>query len=227
MYIDFGKFKKKFLYKNNIEVFEDKNLFYLWKFSWIPSSFGKEKSILDLLENNELENNFTKNQLTNFDKEQEYWLLNRLDNDTSWFLYFAKNKETYNKFKFLQKNENIEKIYYAKVKQDNRIWTIFVGLDKVIDFPIMHKNKTKMIVIKTKNDEKKWRWKKHFVKTHIKVIEKKDSYLWLKVAIKKWIRHQIRVHLSSIWAPIVWDKLYWWEDSDKLYLFSVGIIWFS
>jgi 23S rRNA-/tRNA-specific pseudouridylate synthase len=59
--------------------------------------------------------NFIKNQKSNFTKEQEYGLLNRLDNATSGFLYFAKNKDFYDKFKKLQKEEKIEKVYYAKV----------------------------------------------------------------------------------------------------------------
>jgi 23S rRNA-/tRNA-specific pseudouridylate synthase len=44
----------------------------------------------------------------------------------------------------------------------------------------------------------------------------------LLVTISKWIRHQIRAHLSSIWFPIVWEKIYikkaW---SEKLQLFSI------
>jgi 23S rRNA-/tRNA-specific pseudouridylate synthase len=62
-----------------------------------------------------LDVNFTKNQLTNFTKEQEYGLLNRLDNDTSGFLYFAKNNNIFSEFKTLQKQEKVNKIYYAKV----------------------------------------------------------------------------------------------------------------
>ena len=44
--------------------------------------------------------------------------------------------------------------------------------------------------------------------------------------IHKWIRHQIRVHLSSIWYPICWDELYCKSKSqkfEKLQLFSVGM----
>ena len=218
MYLNFQDFYKNYLNLKDFIIKEDDNIFYLWKVSWIPSSFGKEKSVLNLLEEKKIDDNFTKNQLNNFLREQEYWLLNRLDNDTSWFLYFAKNKDIYNNFKELQKNEQIEKVYYAMVETKN-----LKNKKMIIDFPIMHKNKTKMIVIKSKNDEKKWRWKKHFVKTQVEFLEKQWEFAWLKIIIKKWIRHQIRLHLSSIWYPIVWDKLYWWEKADKLYLFSVGI----
>ena len=221
MYLNFQEFYSKYFNLDNFFIKEDENIFYLWKKSWIPSSFWKEESVLDFLEKGKLDDDFTKNQLNNFIKEQEYWLLNRLDNDTSWFLYFAKDEEKYNNFKLQQKNNQIEKVYYAMVKtniENEVLWK------NIIDFPIMHKNKTKMMVIKNKNDEKKWRWKKHFVKTNIEFIKKEWDYIWLKVIIKKGIRHQIRVHLASIWYPIIWDRLYNWEDNDRLHLFSVWIV---
>jgi 23S rRNA-/tRNA-specific pseudouridylate synthase len=37
----------------------------------------------------------------------------------------------------------------------------------------------------------------------------------LKVNIKTWRTHQIRVHLSSIGFPIIWDKIYWNETINK------------
>jgi len=238
MLILFNKFLEKYKDLNKIEILEDDNFFYLWKPAWTPSSFGKEKSILDIMENNKFNkitdftnlnkekqiNNqswnlkilnlskFLNNQFNNFNKEQEYGLLNRLDNDTSWLLYFAKNQNIYCNFKEKQKNKEIEKVYYAKV-----YWIIDFQ-KKTITYPIMHKNKTKMITIKEKKDIKKARWKQHLVETTIKNLWNN----WLEVKIRKWIRHQIRVHLSSIDLPIVWDKLYWnWEW--KLHLFSVWI----
>jgi 23S rRNA pseudouridine1911/1915/1917 synthase len=33
----------------------------------------------------------------------------------------------------------------------------------------------------------------------------------LKINIETWRTHQIRVHLSSIWFPIIWDRVYWNE----------------
>ena len=238
MYLDFQTFQQEYLNLDDFKIIEDNDLFFLWKKAGIPSSFWKEKSVLDLLEENYFDKKFTENQKKYFSKENEFWLLNRLDNDTSGFLYFAKDLEIYKKFKELQKNEKIEKIYYAKVawwfewfQNDAEWWIELSLLDQnyhiksfVIDFPIMHKNKTKMIAIKDKKDTKKWRWKQHFVKTFVEMIEydKVENTSWLKIIIKKWIRHQIRCHLASVGLAIVWDKLYWWKDSEKLYLFSVG-----
>jgi len=239
MLISFNEFLKKYKDLDKIKILEDKNLFYLWKPAWIPSSFGKKESVLDIMENNKfnkitdltnwnkekqknnqslsvqnLSQSFLDNQFNNFSKEQEYGLLNRLDNDTSWLLYFAKNQNIYNNFKEKQKNKEIEKTYYAKV--DGKV----NFQQKTISYPIMHKNKTKMIVIKADKDKKKGRWKLHFVETRIKSLWNN----WLEVKIKKGIRHQIRVHLASIDLPIVWDKLYNPKSKNqKLELYSVGL----
>jgi 23S rRNA-/tRNA-specific pseudouridylate synthase len=46
----------------------------------------------------------------------------------------------------------------------------------------------------------------------------------LLVKISKWMRHQIRAHLSSIWYPIVWEKIYIKNPSkEDLHLYSIGI----
>jgi 23S rRNA-/tRNA-specific pseudouridylate synthase len=42
------------------------------------------------------------------------------------------------------------------------------------------------------------------------VLDYIDSkYSVLKINIKTWRTHQIRVHLASIGFPIIWDKIYW------------------
>jgi 23S rRNA-/tRNA-specific pseudouridylate synthase len=44
----------------------------------------------------------------------------------------------------------------------------------------------------------------------------------LLVKISKWVRHQIRAHLSSIWFPIVGEKIYIKKSwSEKLQLFCI------
>jgi 23S rRNA pseudouridine1911/1915/1917 synthase len=45
--------------------------------------------------------------------------------------------------------------------------------------------------------------------TNIELIDYiDDKYSLLLVKIETWRTHQIRVHLSSIWFPIIWDKVY-------------------
>ena len=219
MIIEFKKFLEN--YKNaNFFVKEDNNYFYVWKKAGVPSSFWKQKSILDMIKENSLEKYFCSFVKKVFTEKEEYWLLNRLDNDTSWFLYFAKNKEIYKDYKNKQKKGNIDKYYYAIIEWD------FPYKKIQINYPIMHKNKSKMIAIKNKKDKKKWRWKEHFVKTDVERLyfDKKNNKTYLKVCIKKGIRHQIRCHLASICYPIIGDKLYDWKENNILWLYSV---WFK
>lgn len=54
-------------------------------------------------------------QVDTFGQEQEFGLLNRLDNDTGGFLYFARNQKAYDVYKELQKEEKITKYYLAQV----------------------------------------------------------------------------------------------------------------
>lgn len=147
--------------------------------------------------------------------------MNRLDNETAWFLYFAKNEKIYQEYKELQKNGKIEKIYLADIHGE-------IKQNTKIDFPIMHhKNlKEKMITIKDPASERKGRGKKHNVKTFIKPLyfDGGKNLTTAEIRIKQWIRHQIRCHLSSIGKPIKWDELYskflYW---NYLHLRSIGL----
>jgi len=210
MLLEFNDFLKNYKDLQTIKIIPTEKLYFLRKPHWLASSFWKQISVLDILKTNQLDENFTKNQKI-FWKEKEYWLLNRLDNDTAWFLYFAKDFTTYETFKKLQKQNKIIKVYYAQVE-----WKPY---NTKINYPIMHKNKSKMIAIKTPKDTKKWRWKLHYVETKITPIVNNR----LQAEITKWIRHQIRVHLWSINLPIKNDPLYWNKKDWNLQLYSVWI----
>jgi 23S rRNA-/tRNA-specific pseudouridylate synthase len=69
----------------NITRYQDNYFFYFWKPAGIPSTFGKEKSFLDVILNSEDKTVleivlYLKDMFT---KAEEYGLLNRLDNETS------------------------------------------------------------------------------------------------------------------------------------------------
>ena len=100
----------------------------------------------------------------------------------------------------------------------------------VVSYPIMHHryNDDRMVVIRSDEDTKKWRWNIHNVETEICEVEydEKEKFSTIMVKIHKWVRHQIRVHLSGIWYPICGDNLYCKsknQEFDKLQLFSVGM----
>ncbi len=158
----------------------------------------------------------------------EYWLLNRLDWVTTGLLYFAKSPKVYRRFRELQQEEKVDKYYVSEVYWNiqewvNRNWN-------VIDYPIMHHkyNDDRMVVVHREEDKLKWKWNIHNVRTELCEVEYDDTNNRSTVLIKihRWIRHQIRVHLSAIWYPICWDSLYCKsknQDFNKLQLFSVGM----
>ena len=166
--------------------------------------------------------------LTNmFWEDKEYWLLNRLDNDTWGLLYFAKTIEIYEDYKSKQTNNLIQKFYIAQVTGNP-----FFKTDKkeiIIDYPIMHHkfSEDRMVYLSKESDFEKWTGKKHLASTRVSLLDfdNTQNISTLLITISKWIRHQIRVHLSSIWCPIIWENIYSNNRSqDFLHLWSV---WFK
>lgn len=179
------------------------------------------------IQHTNIQQKIIKELTNNFWENKEYWLLNRLDNDTWGLLYFAKNPVIYDNYKIKQKQDLITKFYIAQVngnpffKTDNSEMTI--------DCSIMHHkfSEDRMIYISKPWDITKWNWKRHLVSTKISLLDfnSAQNTTTLLVSISKWIRHQIRVHLSSIWCPIIWENIYSNNRSqDFLHLWSV---WFK
>ena len=167
-------------------------------------------------------------QIAFFWKEKELWELNRLDWPTTGLLYFAKNPRVYSEFRQLQKEWMVDKFYVAEVYGNIQQW-----IEKnwnIITYPIMHHrfSDDRMVVLLSDADKTKWKWNIHEVETEICEVEydAKTNRSIIMVKIHKWIRHQIRAHLSSIGYPICGDCLYCKSKDqifDKLQLFSVGM----
>lgn len=216
---------------NSFIYYQDHNFYYFWKPAGLASTRWKSVSFLDLMCDENLNwdiYNIVQSQLEFFWKEKELWLLNRLDWPTTWLLYFAKNPKVYIKFRELQKEWKIDKFYVAEVYWNIQEWVSENW--NIIDYPMMHHryNSDRMIVIYSEEDKIKWKWNIHEVKTEICEIDynEKENLSTVLVKIHKWIRHQIRVHLSSVGHPICGDKIYCKSKNqsfDKLQLFSVGM----
>ena len=216
---------------DSFEYYQDRNFYYFWKPAGLASSRWKSVSFLDLMCDENLNwdiRDIVQSQIGFFWKEKELWLLNRLDWPTTWLLYFAKNPKIYNRFRELQKEWKVDKFYVAVVYWNIQKWINENG--NVISYPIMHHryNDDRMVVIRLDWDSSKWKWNLHEVETEISEVEydEKENLSTIVVKIHKWIRHQIRTHLSAIWYPICGDKIYCKsknQNFDKLQLFSVGI----
>jgi 23S rRNA-/tRNA-specific pseudouridylate synthase len=125
-------------------------------------------------------------------------------------LYFAKSKKIYEEYKLKQNQNLIQKFYIAQVKGN----PFFKNKrDEIqIDYPIMHHKflEEKMISIKKISDISKGGGKQHKVFTNISLLDfdQLKNRSTLLIRINKGIRHQIRVHLSSIGCPIIGETLY-------------------
>jgi len=205
--------------------YEDKYFYYFRKPCGIPSTYGNEKCFLDYLIVSDDKNiqAIMLWQREFFSKQDEYGLVNRLDNDTTWLLYIAKTPLFKEKYKQAQKDWKIEKYYVADV------YGKFPENEKFISYPITHHkfSSDRMVVISDtkqtgKIDTKRIQNAKTFVQ--FLYYDEKTNTSTLLVTISKWVRHQIRAHLSSIWFPIVWEKIYIKKPSNEdLHLYSIWV----
>ena len=125
-------------------------------------------------------------------------IVHRLDKDTSGLIIVAKDDKTHQLLTDMFKNKEIEKIYYAIIKMDlkkesGRIET-YIGRDK--------KDRKKMSV----NSEGK------FAITNFERIDHNAKYSLLKINLETGRTHQIRVHMSHFFAPIIGDSVYGRKD---------------
>ena len=118
----------------------------------------------------------------------------RLDKNTCGLVCYALDPLTFSKLNSDVESKTLKKTYYAII---NKVLENKTG---VIDKPIgrdRHQN-GKMIISPTGKP----------AKTFYKVLNSQKGFSILKVELQNGRTHQIRLHLSSISAPIVGDELY-------------------
>lgn len=187
---------------------------------------------------NTLVDSILEKQMKEFSHQEEFGMLNRIDNDTSWFLYFAKNREVYESFGWWQDKKLISKYYLAQV-YGNPGWLVDHGCDydevEIVNdvisvrFPLMHHEhlSERMVALTSPKKMSTWRWAVLYCETEIRVLsfDKESNTSLIQAVIHEWKRHQIRAHCSGLWYPIIGDVLYskkWsWEEFPKLHLWSV------
>lgn len=215
-----------FLYHDDMKRYENKLFYYIWKPHGIPTTYGPNPCFLDQIRSSEAD---IKTQLvyttlsTNHQLDKEFGLINRLDNDTWWLLFFAKNKDILEEYKLLQSRDKVEKIYICDVYG-------IVDFEKItIDTPIYHHKHDQE---KMTTDPVKWRGKGIITTSYVTklYIDEYDKTSTLLVRLHKWARHQIRIHLASIWHPILWETIYIKSRSlthkssnDILHLWSIWL----
>ncbi len=197
--------EKSFIKAENIEldiVYEDKNLIIINKDAWIithPTPWEKWKSWTLV------------NALLYHTKDLAWiwwierpWIVHRLDKDTSWLILIAKNDKMMKYLQEIFKKREIEKYYLAIV-----YWIIKEKEFKIESYIGRHSSdKTKMTTKNPINPK--------IALTYWKVLDYiDDKYSLLELKLETWRTHQLRVHLASIWYPIIWDKTYWDIKTNK------------
>lgn len=198
--------KKLEIEKENIPldiVYEDQNLAIINKDAWInshptPWEDWKSWTLVNALL-------YHIKDLSWIGWVERPGIVHRLDKDTSGLIMIAKNDKMMLYLQdLIKKREKIWKYYLAIVnwviKENNFIVESYIWRDPNNRIKMTTRNwiNPKIAISKVKL---------------IKIIDEK--YSLVEVKIETWRTHQIRVHLSSIWYPIIWDKVYWNQKVNK------------
>ena len=178
-------------------VFEDDEVVVLNKEAWInvhpvPWEWWNKNTLVNWVLYH------CKDKLPSIWGVQRPWIVHRLDKDTSWVIMIAKSDIMMNYLADTIKNREVDKYYLAIV-----IWTVKNPEFKIESYMWRDpNNRLKMTTLNPVNPK--------IAITYWEVLEYIDNkYTLLKVKIETGRTHQIRVHLASIWYPILWDKTYW------------------
>ena len=184
-------------------IYEDDELIVLNKEAWInvhpvPGEWWNENTLVNWLLYH------CKNKLSSIWWVERPWIVHRLDKDTSWVIMVAKSDKMMWILSDKIKKRNIWKYYLAIVNwvltKDNFKIESYIGRDPYDRMKMTTKNPVNPKLAVTY-----WKVIKH--------IDNKYSLIMIK--LETWRTHQIRVHLSSIWYPIIWDKTYWNSKVNK------------
>lgn len=190
--------------KMNLDiVYEDKDLLLLNKEAWInvhpvPWENGNKNTLVNWVLWH------CGDELIGIWWIERPWIVHRLDKDTTWLILIAKSDKMMKYLSDIIKKRDIWKYYLAvvfwKIKQKNFKIESYIWRDP--------NNRLRMTTRNPANPK--------LAITYWEVIDFIDNkYSLLKIKLETWRTHQIRVHLASIWYPIIWDKVYWNSKANK------------
>lgn len=202
-------------------IFEDEEILIINKDAWInvhpvPWEWWNSDTLVNAILHH------CKNNLPAINWVERPWIVHRLDKETSWIILIAKTDKMMNYLSNTIKNRQIGKNYLAivhwKIKQEDFRIESYIWRDP--------NNRLKMTTKNPLNPK--------LALTNWKVLAYiDDKFTFLKINIETWRTHQIRVHLASIWFPIIWDKVYsnskinsevfqkFWLERQALHAFSL------
>lgn len=133
---------------------------------------------------------------------REPGIVHRLDTDTSGLVVVARNAGTFDELKGALKDERIHKTYFVICAED--------GLpdDGSIEFPLTNHPKDQRRVYACVHPLDVKRYSPRPAVTRYRVVDRKGIWALVEADAPKALRHQIRVHFSSIGHPLAGDELY-------------------
>ena len=139
-------------------------------------------------------------------------IVHRLDKDTSWLIIIAKNDKTMRALQIKMNKRTIKKTYLALVD-----WIIKESGGYIESYIWRDPQDRKKMTVKNPINPK-------LAKTKFSVIKYvENKYTLAEVDLLTGRTHQIRVHFASIGHPIVWDKTYWNEKTNKYFKEIYGL----
>ncbi len=184
-------------------IYEDKEILVLNKNAWINvHPVPWENWNTNTLVNWVLEH--CKDNLPSIWGVERPGIVHRLDKDTSWVIMIAKSDSMMNYLSDIIKNREIDKYYLAIV-----FWKVKDREFKIESYIWRDPNDRLKMTTKNPVNPK-------IAITYGEVLDYIDNkYSLVKIKIETGRTHQIRVHMSSIWFPIIWDKTYWNNRVNK------------
>jgi len=133
-------------------------------------------------------------------------LIHRIDRNTSWLLLIWKKKDILTRLvDDFKDHKKVKKTYYAIVlgKLSRKKWTIKAPLLRI-------ENATNEAKVRVDNAWLSAVTHYNTIKEHILQTKEWAIVLTeLEIEIETWRMHQIRVHMASLWNPVLADKVYW------------------
>ena len=171
-------------------IYEDKDIIIINKFAGIvthPAPGNSSGTLVNALLN------YNKNSLSNINDSNRPGIVHRLDKETSGLMVIAKNNDSHLHLAKQFKDHSISRKYKAIV------WG--VPANQIIEGYIeRHKINRKQMSLNT--------IKGKYSKTFIKLLSSYKIASLVECKLETGRTHQVRLHMTSINAPLIGDKVY-------------------